>query len=365
MERLKLNLFLLSQILNDREANEEMREYLNCIIDAELSKNDDADCDLIDECINALEELNFENASDAPHLTALLSEEKFLKRIQKKSTLQTGRYKKLIAICASAIILFAASSVKTKSGQTVGRTISNKIASFFSIEDRGEITEKSTAPAETETTAEPQTSETTTKEQETTESEQQGKVVNPPQSETTTQSAAKPVTLENIQGVFSKNLKTEYKLGEELDLRGVQVVAVYSDGEQKQIPLDECAVTVPKNFSKDVGRYKITVSYDGKSFSYDVTVYAQKESVVLNSVYGTFPSGFDFKTDSFDNPDLSGMTVTAVYSDGSEKEIQIEDCEITVEKNFMEIENKALVTVTYEERSFSFVLTKEEQSNEI
>ncbi len=357
MERLKLNSFILSQVLNDREALEEMREYLNCVIDDELSKNDNADCDLIDECINALEELDFEDASDAPHLTALLSEEKFLKRIQKKSGLQAGRYKKLIAICASAVILFAASSVKTKSGQTVGKTISNKIASFFSIEDRGEVSEKSTVPAETETTAEPQTSETTTQEQEETTTQKT--------EEKVTRSVAKPVTLQKIQGVFSKDLKTEYKLGEELDLHGVQVFAVYSDGNEKQIPLDECTVTVPKSFSKDAGRYKITVSYQGKSFSYDVAVYAEKESVVLNSIYGTFGSGYDFKTDSFDNPDFSGMTVTAVYSDGSEKEIPLEDCEITVEKNFMELENKALVTVTYEERAFSFVLTKEEQSNEI
>lgn len=357
MERLNLNLSILRQILNDREALEEMREFLNCVIDDELSKNENTDCDLIDECINALEELNCENASDTPHLTALLSEEKFLKRIQKKSSLQTGRYKKLVAICASAIILFAVSSVKTESGQTVGKTISNKIASFFSIEDRGEIKEESTVP-ETEPTTELQTSETATQEQETTTPTWRN-------VETTTQNKLPPATLEKIQGVFSKNVKTEYKLGEELDLNGVQVFAVYSDGSQKQIPIDECTVTVPKKFSKDAGRYKIMVSYKGKSFSYDTAVYAQKESVVLNSIYSTFGGGYDFKTESFDDPDFSGMTVTAVYSDGSEKNIPLEDCEITVEKNFMELENKALVTVTYEERAFSFVLTKEEQSNEI
>ena len=99
-------------------------------------------------------------------------------------------------------------------------------------------------------------------------------------------------------------------------------------------------------------------------FSYDVKVYAEKTSVILNSIYGTFPDGFSFKTESFDNMDFSGITVTAVYSDGSEKNIPISECEITVEKNFMEFENKAMVTVAYEECSFSFVMTKEEQQNE-
>ncbi len=55
------------------------------------------------------------------------------------------------------------------------------------------------------------------------------------------------------------------------------------------------------------------------------------------------------------------MTVTAVYSDGSEESIPLSACEITVEKDFMGLETKALVTVTYEDRAFSFILTKEAQ----
>lgn len=353
MEVLKLNHSMLRQILNDREAIDELHEFLNFIIDDELSKDEHADCDLIDECINALEELDFEDSFERPHLTAILSEEKFIKKIQMKSNLQKDRYKKLAVICASLVLFIAAGSVKTESGQTVVKSITNKIASVFNIESIDSKTEESTSsePETKSTGAEPiseTSSETPTAQQE----------------EPTTQQPKISVALEKIRGVLSKKAKTEYKLGEELDLSGVQIFAVYSNGSEKQIPLDECSVTVPKNFSKDAGRYKITVNYQGKVFSYNVTVYAEKESVILNSIYGTFPDGYNFKTESFDNLDFSGMTVTAVYSDGSEKNIPLLECEITVEKNFMELENKALVTVSFEEREFSFVLTKEEQHNE-
>lgn len=358
MEGLKINQSILRQILNDREAAYELREFLNSVIDEELSKEENTDCDLIDECINALEELENETAFDRPHLTALLSEEKFLKQIQKKSVLHTGTYKKLAVICASAVLLIAAGSVKTESGQTVAKTITNKIAAVFNIQSINPHGEESTAAEpENEPATEPDITETTTEPV----TEVPTEPTTAKTTEPTTQITAKTVSLEKIYAVLTKKAKTEYKIGEELDLSGVQIFAVYSDGGEKQIPLDECSVTVPKNFARDAGRYKITVSYQGKSFSYHVTVYAEKESVILNSIYGTFPDGYNFKTESFDDIDFSGMTVTAVYSDGSEKDIPLSECEITVEKNFMELENKALVTVSYEERAFSFVLTKEEQ----
>lgn len=353
MEKLKFSLSIIRQILNDREAAEELREYLNFVIDEELSKDENADCDLIDECIDALMELEDENSPEKPHLTVILSEEKFIKNIQKKSYLHKNRYKKLAVICASAAILIAAGSVKTDSGQTVAKVVTNKIAAVFHIQS---IIEK---PTEENTEADLTVPETITEKPAEEITEKPTEQENVP-----TVKAVNPVTLEKIYGVLSKSAKTEYKIGEELDLSGVQIFAVYSDGKEKQIDISECTVSVPNNFSKNAGKKTVTVNYQGKTFSYDVKVYAEKTSVILNSIYGTFPDGFNFKTESFDNMDFSGITVTAVYSDGSEKNIPISECEITVEKNFMDLENKAIVTVAYEECSFSFVMTKEEQQNE-
>lgn len=352
VEKLDFNMAILNEILNDKEATNELKDYLNSVIDEEIAKGDNADCDLIDNCINAIYELT-EGTSNSPYLIALASEKSFVNEIRKKSILQKGKYKKLVAICASVAILFAIGNTKTASGQTVAKKIANNIASTFGIdlkaEEKEEITTQKIETEITEATEKPTEAET----EPTTKSTLVAK------SQSAKESTTKATVLESIYGVASKNLKTDYILGEKLDLNGLKLFAVYSDDTEEQIPFEKCTVSVPKKFATDVGIYKITIAYQNKEYSYNVKVYAEKTSVVLNSIYGTFPDDFTFTTDSFENIDMSVVKVTAVFSDGSEKNIPISKCDVTIEENFMEIENKALVTVTYEERAFSFVMTKE------
>lgn len=349
MEKLYLNETVLRELFSDRAATAEFTVFLNGMIDEELSKGDEADCDLIDACIDALEELQKENGEGHPALTALLSQEKFLKSIQRHSVARRGAYKKLSVICASLVLLFAAGSVYSEqtTGQSMVRQIGNKLAAMFTT---GEV--ETTLPEETTAPVPESTTETT--EPETAASE----------PETTTRpraKAQKAVTTERIYGVLPDDLKTMYKVGESLDTTGLRVIAVKSDGTETEIPLTDCEISVDRAFSRDPGKYTVTVSYQGLSFGYGVTVYAQKDTAVLNSIYGAFPAGYDFTVESFDDLDFSCMTVAAVYSDGSERTLTAEEYEVTVERNFMELENKALVTVAYQDRAFSFILTQEAQ----
>ena len=56
--------------------------------------------------------------------------------------------------------------------------------------------------------------------------------------------------------------KTEYERGEELDLTGMTVTAVYSDGKEKEVREEDCTV---EGYDKDaVGQQTITVSYTEK-----------------------------------------------------------------------------------------------------
>jgi len=167
--------------------------------------------------------------------------------------------------------------------------------------------------------------------------------------------------LTRIYGIFPDDLKTEYVVGETLDIQGVRVMTVYEDGSEREIPLDDCLVNTQRGFPYDPGSYTIQVFYQGLSFSYPVRVTAQKESVILNSIYGSFEPGFDFTTDSPASPDLSSMTVTAVYSDGSERVLSADEYDVTVSPNFLDNPDKTLVTVSYLDRTFSFILTKEMQ----
>jgi len=357
MERLQMNETVLRELFADAAATQEIADFLNSVIDTELEKGDDMDCDMIDACVDALEELQNASMLGTDGVLMLLSSEKFLKEIKKHSVLQKNHQRVLALASAAAVLLLVASSAHSKqtTGETLAKRIEQKIEAWFSVErvEPDEPTESqtqseiTTVPAELPTVPEtgpepafvpePETREAVTK-------------INAPTPQN------EPV---RIYGIFPEDLKTEYKVGETLDMHGVRVIAVLEDGTERELMLSDCDVTTPRGFSRDPGKYPVTVFYKGLSFSYTVTVYAEKDTVILNSIYGTFSEDFSFTVQSFDGLDFSGMTVTAVYSDGSTREIPLEDCEITVEPNFMELEDKALVTVTYEERAFSFILTKE------
>lgn len=351
METLKINKDVLYALFADSAFQKETVDFLNRVIDAEFEKGDGMDCDLIDACAEVLLELQAETAESVQTAFALLSDVKFRKQIEKHTLLHKKRQRIFAVSAAAALLLLTAGSVYSRqtTGETLTKRIEQKIEAWFESE-RVETPEQPTAAEEIST-------------------------VPAPVPETTTEAKTEPATVKSvaataltqpqetlparIYGVFPEDLKTEYQVGEALDMRGVRVIAVELDGTERELPLSDCQVTTERGFSRDPGRHTVTVFYRGLSFSYSVTVVAQKDTVILNSIYGTFPEGFSFTVTSFDDLDLNGLTVTAVYSDGSEREIPLSDCEITVEPNFMELENKALVTVNYEDRTFSFILTKE------
>lgn len=353
MEKLYVDESVLLSVFNDKQAFSELSAFLTDAMDAEFEKGDAMDCDFIDACTEVLETLQRENGISKTTLTVLLSQEKFLKAIQKRSAQNTGKYKRLTAICACAALLVAAGSMysTTETGTSLKRQISNKLSSIFTVENTTALSDPTEPTAPESTTAAEETTAPTT--EESTEPVTQRKPA-------AVRANAEQLP-ERIYGIFPDTLKTEYKIGEPLDMQGVRVMAVWADGKETEIPLSDCSVTTDRGFSRDQGRYNVTVFYKGLSFTYTVTVNAEKDTKILNSIYGVFPEDFAFTVESFDNLDFSDMTVMAVYSDGSEQEIPLNVCEITVEKDFMELENKALVTVTYEDRAFSFILTKEAQ----
>lgn len=355
MEKLYVNETVLLSVFNDRQAFTELSDFLNNTIDEELQKGDSMDCDFIDACTDALEALQKENGISQNTLTVLLSQEKFLKAIQKRSAGNTGKYKKLTAICACAALLIAVGGMysKTETGASLTKQIGNKLAAIFTVEGTTDLTDPTDISTPERTTSSAAETPTETTAPETTEAVTQ-------QKSSAVKAAAEQLP-SRIYGILPQNLKTEYEIGEPLDMQGVRVMAVMANGSETEIALSDCSVTTERGFSRDPGRYNVTVFYKGLSFSYTVTVNAEKDTKILNSIYGTFSDNFTFTVESFDNLDFSDMTVTAVYSDGSEEEIPLNACEITVEKEFMGLENKALVTVTYEDRAFSFILTQEAQ----
>lgn len=80
------------------------------------------------------------------------------------------------------------------------------------------------------------------------------------------------VTLEGIE-IKAPN-KTEYVIGEELDLEGLQVIGKYSDGTEKDVDLDEVEIS---GFDSTVAGEKIiTVTYEGKIVEFKVIVKSEE-----------------------------------------------------------------------------------------
>ena len=167
----------------------------------------------------------------------------------------------------------------------------------------------------------------------------------------TVKEAAPVVTLESI--TVSGPNKTEYKIGEELDLTGLVVTAHYSTG-------DEATVTgyeVSGFDSSTAGEKTITVTYQGKTAAFKVTVKeTEKPVVTLESITISGPTKTEYKIG--DKLDLTGLVVIAHYSDGSYQEVT--DYEVSGFDSAAAGEKT--VTVTYQGETVSFKITVKEDT---
>ncbi len=155
--------------------------------------------------------------------------------------------------------------------------------------------------------------------------------------------------------------KRIYTVGEELDLTGLAITAVYTDESEENLEIADCEVT---GYNKDVlGDQTVTVTYGGKFKTFAVTVaYLERVQII------TYPDKTDY--DVGDRLDLTGIVVTADYAndqtiihteyltegdfdvsgfDSSEKGDQ------TVTISYKNFEDSFIVTVTQAERTVSFV----------
>ena len=297
MNDLKLTKEILNSIYDDTSFKAEVAELINSLIDEELSK-DEPNCDFIDECINTLEELESENfAKVIP----------FVKKHAGKTFRQ-----KFVSVAAACAILAAISF--------------GAVAVSHTIEQKRE--------AKTNTVTQAVTESTTAERAMTTE------VVT-----TTTKPTTQAAMPTGIRLRFGDSFKDEYYIGEKLDTSGITAVVSYSDGTEKIVPLADCKVTADDGFGTRERYETVKISFGNASETFRVRVLRKEDTKVLNSVYASFPEGFDFTTKHIDNIDLSGMEVYAVYSDRSEKKLNGGEYTVKTEK----LPNgTAFITITYE-----------------
>lgn len=304
MNEIKIDKRILNEILDENTLKNEIAELINNVIDEELVK-EEPDCDLIDECIDILD--NLEN-NDYSNVIP------FIKKTYK------GRInKKVWSILVACAIILAASIGTVAVGYTVEK-----------IREEREAEKTTTASTTTATTT------TTT---------------------TTTQSTTAVVPTKLMLS-FNSDFRDEYTVGEKFNSDGITVKIEMSDGSIKVLSADEYEIVTDKNFGKAEKYETVTVRYNKLTETFNVRVIRDEETRVLNSIYAAFPDDFDFRTDDISNIDLTGMEVYAVYSDKSEEKLRESD--YTVETDILPDGKRAIVTVKYKTVYAQFGIRGEE-----
>ena len=101
--------------------------------------------------------------------------------------------------------------------------------------------------------------------------------------------------------------KTEYTVGEELDLSGIVIEAAYDDGTKKEIDIKDCTVTGFDNTK--AGTQKVTVTYEDQTVTFEVTVSTKAVSDIFDDVDSEDWFN-DYVQNVYDKEIMTGLTPT-------------------------------------------------------
>ena len=287
--------------------------YLNNLIDEELAKGDETDFDLIDEYADAINYIR-ENGAD---ILPVISSKNFMKEI---GIAPKSPAVKIAAIAAALAVIIGIGTVSAQgSPSEIARDVAKYFRELFNVYEFEPATE--------------QIPETTTAKAD---------------ENTTQQKKIKWIELK-----FSESFRHEYYVGESFDKTGLEVVAVTTEG---RYTTDDYTVKFDSPFAEKAGEQTGTVTAYGFRETFKVRILNREITPVLNSIYATFPPGFDFTYT--EEPDLRQMKVYAVYSDGTEKELSSDDYSLRFDETSADRSNRITVTVSFEDVSCSFVLSQ-------
>ncbi len=153
------------------------------------------------------------------------------------------------------------------------------------------------------------------------------------------------IVIESIE-ITAQPAKLTYTAGEDIDLTGMEVKEVLSDGSKVNIALASVTTDYDKT-DITAGTREITVTYSKNGEDYTATFEITVEAVVvtLESIEITAnPTKLTYNAG--ESLDLTGMTVKAVFSDGSKVDIAL--TEITTNYDSTnKTAGKRNITVTY------------------
>lgn len=156
---------------------------------------------------------------------------------------------------------------------------------------------------------------------------------------------------------LSGNQKTEFTVGDTFSAEGLVVTAHYSDDSGEAIDLNNVEIA-GYNMNQE-GKQTVTVSYQGKTATYEMTVKAKDTPVTPKTLTGIEVTG-TYKTEYAVGETFSteGIVVKAVYSNGDKEDVALN--EVTFSGYNMNQAGNQTVTATWNELSTTFqILVKQ------
>lgn len=142
----------------------------------------------------------------------------------------------------------------------------------------------------------------------------------------------KPITLNKIE-VLNLPIKTDYiQNTESLDLTGGKIRATFSNGNVLDIQMDSSDVEVVGFNNSNLGRNRLSVSYKGKTTSFDVNIVEKPEATINDAWILRKPDKLKYRKGEELN--LSGGKITVNYSDGTNKIVTMDNSELVQYSNF-------------------------------
>ncbi len=239
------------ELINENNFKTMLTNELYALIDEELAKGDEMDCELIDELVLAIESLEQNEYEKSGIMFPVIFGDAsgFSKRVINK----VNNRNRLMQLTAwAAVIAILCSGTNELLLRSENTTLVNELSKMVQKVSQF-LTSTFNNDAEEETTTSPAIDDETTTLPADDEIEQ-----------------PEEVTLMSIELVVGDNFKRSYLWQEKLDLNGLHIVAVYSNAARTSVDVNKCRIT---GFdSLKIGEQTVTVEYKGHQASFKVTI---------------------------------------------------------------------------------------------
>ena len=153
--------------------------------------------------------------------------------------------------------------------------------------------------------------------------------------------------------------KTNYFVGEKLDLTGGVIKVTYSDNSTKTYSMKNSGVKVTGFDSSKSGASTLTVTYGGKTTTFTVQIDAVE---VSNILVGKYPNKIVYQQG--EELDLTGGTIIKKYNNATTQNIPMTDPTISVsgyDKNLVGVQS---ITLSIEDKTISLEIIVNQNSGE-